>query len=115
VEFDSIATVGELYESLARHFGPAGWAALVSLWQEAAGIQQPRRQRKTECAPIPATEPHGKPDQALPPLPDRTPPLDPGLHAALPTMDPRAVAFLLHTPPDPPAWRYRESEGERSQ
>ena len=25
---------------------------------------------------------------------------DPGLHAALPTMNPRAVGFLLHTPKD---------------
>jgi len=37
-----------------------------------------------------------------------------GPHAALPTMNPRAVGFLLHTPKDPPAWR-QESEGERAE
>lgn len=113
--FDSITTVGELHESIARHFGSAGWTALVSFWQEAAGIQQPSCQPKTACAPIPAAEPHGKPETPLPALPSNAYPLEEGLHAALSTMNPRAVAFLLHVPRDPPGWRYVESDSERGE
>jgi hypothetical protein len=112
VEFDSIATVGEMHESLTRHFGPAGWTALVSLWQEAAGIQQPKRQPKPSLAPILAGDSSPKDDE-LPPLPSSTYPMEEGLHRALPEMPIRVVAFLLHVPPDPAAWRYQESEAER--
>jgi hypothetical protein len=115
VEFASVTTVGELHESLTQHFGPAGWAALVSLWQEVAGIQQPRRQPKLDFTPIPAAEPDGKVDTPLPLLPGNTPFLEEGLHRALPGMPPQVAAFLLHVPRDPPAWRYQESEGERAE
>jgi hypothetical protein len=112
---DSITTVGELHESIARHFGPAGWTALVSLWQEAAGIQQPKRQPKTDCAPIIAVEPDGKADTPLPPLPAQAYPLEEGLYRASPEMPPRVAAFSLHAPRDPPAWRIQESEDERAE
>jgi hypothetical protein len=69
----------------------AGWAALMSLWQEAAGIQQPKRQSKPG-APVPAAEPHGKPDQALPPLPPTPYEIEEGLHRELPSMPDRVAA-----------------------
>jgi hypothetical protein len=47
----------------------------------------------------------------LPPTPYE---IEKGLHQALPLMPPQVATFLLHTPMDPPPWRYRESEGERS-
>ena len=74
------------------------------LGHSACGIEEPKKEekhkQKPDCAPCPAAELAGKPDQALPPLPDWAPPLDQGLQAALPTMNPRAVGFLLHTPKD---------------
>jgi hypothetical protein len=86
----------------------------VSLWQEAADIQQPKRQPKTDCAPILAGDSLPKDDE-LPPLPSSAYPMEEGLHRALPTMPPQVAAFLLHVPRDPPAWRYQESECERAE
>ena len=87
----------------------------LNIWQEVAGIQQPRRQPKLDFTPIPAAEPDGKVDIPLPLLPGNTPFLEEGLHRALPGMPPQVAAFLLHVPRDPPAWRYQESEGERAE
>jgi hypothetical protein len=112
---DSIATVGELQESIARHFGPAGWTALVSLWQEAVGIQPPKRQPKPDCAPIIAVEPDRKAETPLPPLPSSAYPMEEGLHRALNEMPEQVAAFLLHVPRDPLTWPYVESAGERAE
>ena len=60
-----------LHETLEALYGAPGWAALVSLWQEAPGIQQPKRQPKP--VPIPPAEPHGKPDTPLPLSPGTLP------------------------------------------
>jgi hypothetical protein len=111
---DFVTAGGELHESIARHFEPAGWTALVSLWQEAAGIQQLKRQPKPSCAPIPAAEPLDKPERPLPPLPANAPLLEKGLLQAISGMPERVAAFLLHTPKDPPVWRYQESERGKS-
>jgi hypothetical protein len=54
------------------------------------------------------------PDQALPPLPSNAPLLERGLHAALPEMPLRVVAFLLHAPRPEPPWRYQESLDEKA-
>jgi hypothetical protein len=115
VEFASVTTVGELHESVAQHFGPAGWTALVSFWQQAVGIQQPGRQPKPGCAPIIAVETDRKADTPLPPLPSSAFQMEEGLRRALPEMPGRVAAFLLHTPRDPPAWRYQESAEERAE
>jgi hypothetical protein len=64
---------------------------------------------------VPAAEPHDKPDTSLPPLPVNAPLLEKGLHQAISGMPERVAAFLLHTPKDPPAWRYQESETEHTE
>lgn len=113
LELNSITTVGQLHERVEELFGPPGWAVFIELWQEAAGIQQPRRQQKLDRAPILAVEPDRKPDAPLPPLPANAPLLEEGLHRELPGMPERVAAFLSHVPRDPPVWRYQESAGER--
>jgi hypothetical protein len=114
----SPTTVGELH-SAVEALGPGAWRMFTRLWEIACEIPAPpenQRKQKPGCAPILATEPHGKPDAPLPPLPANSPLLEEGLHRALPEMtNPRAVAFLLHVPRDPPAWRYQESEGEKAE
>jgi hypothetical protein len=105
-------TVGQLHEAI-ENLGPGAWLTFVSLWQEAAGIQQPKRQPKTDCALTPAVAPEGQADTSLPPLPSSAYPMEEGLHRALNEMPPQVAAFLLHVPKDPPVWRYQESEGER--
>jgi hypothetical protein len=112
-KLDFISTLGELREAV-QSLGELAWFEFQRAYHEAAGLK-PKRQPKPDFAPIPAAEPHSKPDTTLPPLPDRTPPLDPGLHATLPTMNPRAVGFLLHTPKERPAWSYVESDSERAE
>jgi hypothetical protein len=108
--------VGQLHEMVEALYGAPGWAALVSFWQEAAGIQQPRRQPKPDFTPILAAEPDAKVDTPpLPPLPPTPYEIEKGLHRALPEMPERVAAFLLHVPRDPPAWRYQESAGERAE
>jgi hypothetical protein len=108
-------TVGQLHETVEALYGAPGWVALVEGWHEAAGIEQPQRQPKTDCALIPAAEPDGKASTPLPPLPADAPLLEEGLHQALPGMPEKVAAFLLHTPKDSPPWRYVESEGERAE
>ena len=107
--------VGQFYEMVEALYGAPDWAALVSFWQEAAGIRQPRRQPKPDFSSVIAVEPNGKADTPLPPLPERCFPLEEGLHWALPEMPEKVAAFLLHVPRDPPAWRYQESTGERAE
>jgi hypothetical protein len=108
-------TVGQLHETVEALYGAPGWVALVEGWHEAAGIEQPQRQPKIDCALIPAAEPDGKASTPLPPLPADAPLLEEGLHQALPGMPEKVAAFLLHTPKDSPPWRYVESEGERAE
>jgi hypothetical protein len=111
-------TVGQLHEAV-ESLGPAGWTAFTACWCEACGIEAPKKEEKRKqkpgCVPCPTAEPDGNPAAPLLPLPADAPNLEPGLHAALPTMNPRAVAFLLHTPRDPQPWFYRESLNERAQ
>jgi hypothetical protein len=107
-----ITTIGELHEAV-QSLGALAWFEFQRAYHEAAGLK-PKRQPKPACDPFPVADPHDTPDTPLPPLPDRAPYLDPDLHAALPTMNPRAVGFLLHAPKDPPAWRYSESPNEKA-
>jgi hypothetical protein len=108
-------TARRLHETVEALYGAAGWTALVECWQEAAGIQQPKRQPKTDCASIPAAAPHGKPETPLPLLPSDAPLLEEGLYRALPAMPKMVQAFLLYQPKPPPTCRYLESEGERAE
>jgi hypothetical protein len=111
------ATIGALHEAI-ESIGPNAWSVFVNLWQKACGIQEPAKNEKRKWKPTGASihpaEPHGKPDTPLPPLPPTPYEIEEGLYRALSGMPERVAAFMLHTPKDPPPWRYRESEGERS-
>jgi hypothetical protein len=52
-----LVTVGQLHETVEALYGASSWAAVVSLWQEAAEIQQPMRHQKPAGASILAAEP----------------------------------------------------------
>ena len=113
-KFDSVTTIGELHESIAQHFGPAGWTALASFWAEAAGLPQSKHLGERCLGPgepsnapqspeVPAEGAIGAPVQ-----PDL---LDP---AVLSTMPDRVAGWLRYQPRDPPPWVYQESAGEKA-
>jgi hypothetical protein len=51
-------TAGQLYETVEALYGTPGWAALVSLWQEAAGFRNPSASRNPTLLPsLPRSRP----------------------------------------------------------
>jgi hypothetical protein len=109
-------TVGQLHEAI-ENLGTNAWSVFVGLWQEACGIEEPKKEekhnQKPALAPCPAAEPDGKPDVPLPPLPAAAPVLEEGLHRELAGMPERVQAFLLHQQKPTPPWKHQESESER--
>jgi hypothetical protein len=126
-----LVTVGQLHATLEELYGVPGWTALVECWHTAAGIVQPERRTirsdtdilnripdRTNPAAVSAQSTSFKSaafDTEQPPLPPTPYDLDPGLAHAISTAPRKVAAFLLHGPRDPPAWRQKESESERSQ
>jgi hypothetical protein len=113
--FDSITTVGQLHEAIDTS---NAWSTFTACWCEACGVEEPKKEEKhnpkTASDSILAAELHGKPALPLLPLPADAPLLEEGLHRSLSEMPQKVAAFLLHTPPDPPAWRYSESPNEKA-
>jgi hypothetical protein len=130
VEFDSIATVGELHERIEELFDASGWSTFVSCWLEACNIEPPPKRESREhrklhlsAAPIddsaaasPADVPSIEALRALPPSPRPDAAIiEPGLLNALPTMPAKVAGFLRHQTRDPPPWVYQESAAEKAE
>jgi hypothetical protein len=127
----SAITVGELHTAIEESYGKPGWTAFVQCWQEAAGIKQPERKsirsdtdalnripEQTNPTVVSAQSTSFKSttfDTEQPPMPPTPYDLDPAFARAIGTAPRKVAAFLLHVPRDPPAWRQKESESERSQ
>lgn len=108
-----ITTLSELHEAV-QSLGELAWFEFQRAYYEEAGLK-PKRRPKPDFTPILAMDADAKADTPLPLLPGNTPLLEEGLHRALPRMPRRVAAFCCMCRPDPRAWRYQESEGERAE
>jgi hypothetical protein len=95
-------TVEGLHTTIEEHYGGPGWTALMECWHEAAGIAQFARSH----ADIPKRIPE----------PDSPSPFSPSLESearALARLPSAVRRFWLREAPITPAWRHRETAGEK--